>query len=267
MSGTKKRNIFRTDCYDYPQYWDMSFRSETKLEADFIELACRKYQLQTSCNRLLEPGCGGGRLVVEMAARGFQLCGLDSSRASVEYLRKRLLRRCLTADVRVQDMTDFDLPAPCDAAFCTFNTFRHLTSENAARMHLRAVARNLVAGGIYILGFHLIPLDAEEIAIERWTARHGRTKVTTTLRVVAFDRRKRLETLRFSLRVRSGDRDLRIVSEYPYRLYTASQFRSLLKSVPEFELIEVYDFWYDINRPVKLSDEISDAVFILRKTS
>ncbi len=58
------------DCYDYPQYWDLAFRSETKLEADFIEDACEKY-----CNfpakRLLEPGCGGGRLVVEMASRGY----------------------------------------------------------------------------------------------------------------------------------------------------------------------------------------------------
>jgi hypothetical protein len=141
-----------------------------------------------------------------------------------------------------------------------------LTSETAARSHLNAVARNLNVGGIYILGFHIIPLDAEETAIERWTARHGRTSVTTTLRVTSFDRRKRLETLRFSLRVRSGKKDQRIVSEFPYRLYTADQFRRLLKSVPEFRLLEVYDFWYDIDDSVEFNDELSDAVFILQKT-
>jgi hypothetical protein len=49
------------DCYDYPQYWDLAFRSETRLEADFIEAAGEKYGDGT-IRRLLEPGCGGGRL-------------------------------------------------------------------------------------------------------------------------------------------------------------------------------------------------------------
>lgn len=262
MTASKK--ILNEDCYDYPQYWDMSFRSETKLEARFIEQACRKY-VSTRCQRFLEPGCGGGRLVVEMAARGYDVVGLDTSAASVNYLRKRLNRRSLKADVQVQDMTDFDLTRPCDAAFCTFNTFRHLTTESAARNHLNAVARNLKTGGIYILGFHIIPMDAEESSIERWTARHGKTSVTTTLRVMSFDRRKRLETLRFSLRVKNDNKDQRIVSEYPYRLYTAAQFKRLLKSVPEFRLLDVFDFWYDIDYSIELDDEISDAVFILQK--
>lgn len=253
-------------CYEYPQYWDMSFRSETKLEADFVEQACQKY-VASKCRRLLEPGFGGGRLVVEMAARGYDMVGLDTSAACVKYVQQRLDRRSLQAETLLQDMTDFDLAKPCDAAFCTFNTFRHLTTESAARSHLNAVARNLKVGGIYILGFHIIPLDAEETAIERWTARHGRTSVTTTLRVTSFDRRKRLETLRFSLRVRNGTKDFRIVSEYPYRLYTAEQFKRLLNSVPEFRLLDVHDFWYEIDYSIELNDEISDAVFILQKTN
>ena len=126
------------DCYSYPQYWDLSFRPETKLEADFIEGACLKYA-RVPCHRLLEPGCGGGRLVVEMAARGYQVTGLDTSESSVRYTRRRLKRRGLSADVIVQDMQDFDLESPCEAGFCTFNTFRHLTTEAAARRHLQAV--------------------------------------------------------------------------------------------------------------------------------
>ena len=62
----------QVDCYDYPQYWDLAFRSETRLEADFIEVAARKY-CEFPVRRLLEPGCGGGRLVIELAARGSSL--------------------------------------------------------------------------------------------------------------------------------------------------------------------------------------------------
>jgi hypothetical protein len=145
------------------------------------------------------------------------------------------------------------------------NTFRHLTTEEAARRHLECVAQSLRQGGIYVLGFHLLPPDADEECIERWSAKHGRTKVTMTLRVLDFNRSTRRETIRFSLRVRSGSRDLKLHSDYQYRIYTAAQFQRLLYSVPQFELCDVYDFWYDIDEPLQLSNELGDAVFILRK--
>ena len=33
----------------------------------------------------------------------------------------------------------------------------------------------------------------------------------------------------------------------------------------DFELLDVYDFWYDIDEPQVLNDVITDSVFILRK--
>jgi SAM-dependent methyltransferase len=252
------------DCYDYPQYWDLAFRSETKLEADFIEVACKKY-CKFKAKRLLEPGCGGGRLVVELAARGYDMTSFDLNEPSVKYLQRRLARRGLDAQATTANMTTFVPRRKMDAAFCTFNTFRHLTTEESARQHLECIARSLRPGGIYILGFHLLPPDADEECIERWSAKHSKTKVTMTLRVLNFDRSMRLETIRFSLRVRSGNSDLKLSSDYKYRIYTAAQFQNLLYSVPQLELCDVYDFWYDIDEPLQLSNELGDAVFILRK--
>jgi hypothetical protein len=49
-------------------------------------------------------------------------------------------------------------------------------------------------------------------------------------------------------------------------MYTANQFRRLLASVPAFQLCEeVYDFWYEIDRPGRLTERLTDTVFILRK--
>jgi hypothetical protein len=127
------------------------------------------------------------------------------------------------------------------------------------------VADSLRPGGIYILGFHLLPLDADEECTERWSQRQGRTQVTVTLRVLSTDRRRRLESLRVSLLVRGGKQVLRLRHDFPFRMYTATQFRRLLKAVPSFELCDVYDFWYEIDRPFVLSDELSDTVFILRR--
>lgn len=282
--------IVQASWYDHPQYYDIAFRTETRLEADFIEAACRKY-CPFPTRRLLEPACGTGRLIAALAARGYRMTGLDLSGPSLEYLRRRLVRRGLHASIYRADMADFrrvsggaDIPVcaenvdqkgrqeclpqlgPFDAAYCTFDSFRHLLTEQAARRHLECVAESLRPGGIYILGFHLLPLDAAEECIERWTGRHGRTHVSVTLRVLSTDRRRRVETLRVSLLVRSGKkRPLRLRHDFPFRMYTATQFRRLLGKVPRFELCDLYDFWYEIGRPFELNDDLSDAVFILRR--
>jgi len=277
--------VVEASWYDYPQFYDLAFRSETRGEADFIEAACRKY-CRFRVRRLLEPACGTGRLVAELAARRYEMTGFDLSRPALDYLRRRLDRRGLRATVFQADMAAGGIPSssracssatrdmatktwpchpPVDAAYSTLDTFRHLLSEQAARGHLECIARSLRPGGIYILGFHLLPPDASEECTERWTERRGRTQVTVTLRVLATDRRRRIETLRVNMLVRSGQKVLRLRHEFPLRMYTAGQFRKLLRRVPSLELCDVYDSWYEIDQPLRLSDELSDTVFILRK--
>jgi SAM-dependent methyltransferase len=250
--------------YDYPQYYDIAFRGETRREADFIEAACRKY-CPFPVRRLLEPACGSGRLIAELAARGYRATGFDLSQPSLDYLRRRLKRRGLRAATFRADMADFRLPRTVDAAYSTFDAFRHLLTEESARRHLECVAGSLRPGGIYILGFHLLPPDASEECTERWAERHGSTRVTVTLRVVATDRRRRVETLRVSLLARTGTRAVRVRHTFDFRMYTAAQFRRLLARIPSLELCDVYDFWYEIDHPLKLSNELSDTVFVLRK--
>ena len=259
-----KSTIVRASWYDFPQYYDIAFQSETRPEADFIEAACRKY-CPFPVRRLLEPACGTGRLLVELAARGCRLTGFDLSRPMLNYLRRRLARRSLRAAVFQADMAQFQLSKPVDAAYNTFDGFRHLLTEEAARRHLECVADSVRPGGIYILGFHLLPPDAAEECIERWAERRGRTRVAVTLRVLQTDRRRRLETLRVSLLVRSGTKQLRLRDDFQFRIYTAAQFRRLLAKVPAWELCDVYDFWYELDQPLRLSNELSDTVFILRK--
>jgi SAM-dependent methyltransferase len=254
----------RRSWYDYPRFYDIAFRSETPLEANFVEAACRKF-CPFPARRLLEPACGTGRLIAELAARGYQMTGFDLNRTSLDYLRRRLARRGLRANVFEADMADFRLPKPVDAAVCTVNTFRHLLSEESARRHLECISQSLRPGGIYILGFHLLPMDASEEDTERWTERQGRTQVTVTLRVLETDRRRRIERLRLSLLARAGTKEFRLRDEFSFRMYTAAQFSSLLASVPSLELCGVYDFWYEIDYPMELNDERTDTVFVLRR--
>ncbi len=259
-----RSSILVANCYDYPQYYDIAFQVYTHREADFIEAACRKY-CSFDVRQLLEPACGSGRLVTELASRGYQMTGFDLSQPALSYLRRRLKKRRLHAETFQAEMSAFRLSRPVDAAYCTVNTFRHLLTEQAARDHLERVASSLRPGGIYVLGMHLLALDVNEEDVGRWTERRGDTKVTVTLRILRTDVRRRIEDLRVWLLVLHGSKEFQLTYDFQFRTYLPGQFRQLLDSVPSLELCDVYDFRYDIKQPFAVNDEMAYSVFVLRR--
>lgn len=253
------------DWYDYPQFFDLAFQSETAEEIAFLEAAFKKYAA-VPVRRVVEAACGSGRLIEALATRRFATLGFDMNNAMLEFTAARLQRKRLRATLWQANMASFTTDKPVDAVVCTFNSFRHLLTEAEARGFLRSAADALVEGGLLILGLHLLPDDASDESCERWRAARGKTSLTATLRVLATDRAKRLETLRMSMLVRTPKRELRLRSDFVLRRYNAGQFRRLLGSVPRLELCDTFDFWYELDHPLRLDDSLSDTVVVLRKT-
>src|SRR5207244_10760894 len=136
--------------YDHPQYYDIAFQSYTAGEADFIEAACRKY-CPFAVRRLLEPACGSGRLTACLAGRGHQMTGFDVNPSALSYLRRRLARQHLQAEIFEAEMSDFHIGRTADEAYCTVGAIRYLLTEQAARGHLKCIVDGVRRGGIYIL--------------------------------------------------------------------------------------------------------------------
>ena len=257
------------NCYDVPQYWDLAFDDDTADEADFIEAAAKKY-CDFPATALLEPGCGGGRLVVELSRRGYDVTGWDLSEQAASFANNRLEETSLSGRVHVSNMLSARTSKPVDIAYCLVNTFRHLLTEADAIQHLQTIAACVRPGGLYIIGMHMLPPDADEEDSEDWSVTAGETTVNMRLDVVSCDRETRLETLRFQMNVSTAgsNESKQFQSDYQMRLYDAPTILELLAKVPEFELLpEVYDFWYDIDEPLTLNEDMSDTVFILRRLS
>jgi SAM-dependent methyltransferase len=261
-------NMSETNCYDYPQYWDLAFADETGQECEFL-IQCSQMYLAGDAKRVLEPGCGGGRLVVALAARGYDVTGYDLSNTAIDFLKQRLDTEGLQARAVVADMQSFVASPPVDIAINTVSTFRHLLTEQSALAHLRVMAESIRPAGLYIIGMHLLPPDADLEDEELWTEKDDSVKVEMRLTVVDGSRETRQETLRFDMTVEDLETQDGIPqefrSEYPMRLYSATQIQELFSQVPEFELIGVYDYWYDIKAPQPLDDWLGDAVFVLRR--
>jgi SAM-dependent methyltransferase len=256
--------LIRGNVYDYPQYYDILFAADWKAEFRFLR-ACFQKHARRRVARLFEPACGTGRLLVKFAQVGYQVGGNDLNPRAVAYCNARFRRRRLPEPACQGDMADFRLTRKVDAAFNTINSFRHLGSENAAAAHLRCMAAAVAKGGIYALGFHLTPAGPRSCDEESWSARRGSVEVQSRMWTVDLDRRRREEWVRMVLDVRTPSQRLRLEDAFPFRTYTADQFRRLLATAPEWELIATYDFTYQIDQPIRVTGETEDVIYVLAR--
>jgi hypothetical protein len=116
-----------------------------------------------------------------------------------------------------------------------------------------------------VLCLHLTPTEGERIGEEAWAARRGNLAVISTLWSMDLDQRKRRERIGMTFDVFTPTRQFRIEDEMEYRSYTAPQMRRLLKQVPDLELVESYDFAYEMDSPIRIGPETEDVVFVFRK--
>lgn len=274
------------DWYDHPRYYDAVFDCDTPVEADFLETMARRH-LRTrraaagtggdTCPtrlRVLEPACGSGRLLLELARRGHRVAGFDLNPHMLAYARERLARENVTARIWQADLAGFEPPRPrCHLAFCLVSTFKYLLTESAALDHLRRVADSLQTGGLYVLGLHLTDYTHRRPCHERWVSDKPGLNVVCNTRTWPACPRQRLEAVRSRLRITettaggSGAvvRRREIETRWTFRSYNARQLAALLRAVPAFELVVVHDFHYDPAWTTTIDGGQWDLVLVLRK--
>ena len=141
----------------------------TRREADVIERALAA----TPGAKLLDVPCGGGRLSLVLAERGYRVTGVDLSCEFLEHARS-----CPGAE-RVtwahREMRDLPWPEGFDGAFCVGNSFGYLDDEGNAAF-LRAVSTALKPGARFVLE---TPMVLETCFGSSRTGRGGRLATCT----------------------------------------------------------------------------------------
>lgn len=257
-------DIIDGSIYDYPKYYDLLFGSDWKAEFDFLQ-ACIAKHTTRSVKRLFEPACGTGRLLIKLAKAGYEIGGNDLNEKAIDFCNDRLHRNDFPKSTVVGDMSDFKVRKKYDVAFNFINTFRHLDTEAAAEAHLHCMAAAINKGGFYALGISLLPTKADREEEESWSVQRGNLGITSYMWSKGIDKKTRLEGLGITLDIYTPTQHRRIVDHMDYRTYTSRQFMSLLKKVPEFEIVALYDFAFDVDEPIKIDGTTEDVVYILRK--
>jgi SAM-dependent methyltransferase len=261
------------DWYDTPLYYDIVFDAGTAREADFLEAVWSAYGQNAAgdrARRLIEPACGSGRLLGEMARRGWEVSGFDANGSSLAFARDRMTASGLKATIWQDRMESFTVPAGVtgdfELAHCLVSTFKYLRSEEDARSHLRRVGDSLRPGGLVVLGIHLSDYMRTKQEHERWVGRRGDVEVVCNTRTWPPDRKSRTENLRCRLRVTENGVTREQETRWQFRTYDARQLRTTIRAaLPEFAIVACHDFHHLIEVTRKFDDEYSDLVVILRK--
>jgi len=117
---------------------------DTRREADSFERALGV----PPGAELLDVPCGGGRLSLALAERGYRVTGVDLSREFLAHARSREGAHRVTWEQR--DMRNLPWRARFDAALCVGNSFGYLDDEGNAAF-LRAVYASLKPSGRLVL--------------------------------------------------------------------------------------------------------------------
>ena len=146
--------------------------------------------------RVLELGCGTGRVSLPLARAGVRLVGVDRSAAMLKRLQARLNRsarasRYVRADIRALPFRDADFAM----AIAPYGVLQSLLSDRDLTLALTSVARALSSGGLF--GIDLVPDVARwreydnQVQLRGPAARGGHL---TLIESVRQDRRRRLTT-------------------------------------------------------------------------
>lgn len=98
-------------------------------------------------SRILEVGCGTGRVTLPIAQAGFDVVALDASEEMLGEAAEKLRENALPVHFVCGDMQDFALPKPVAAVVCACDGVNYLTEDGDAEAFFDRCHGNLIPGG------------------------------------------------------------------------------------------------------------------------
>jgi SAM-dependent methyltransferase len=223
--------------------------------------------------KILELGCGTGRILIPTAAAGCEIVGLDLSEHMLARCRSKLEKQPRDVQERVQivqgNMCEFDFGETFALITTPFRPFQHMLSVEEQLSCLRCVNGHLEVGGKLILDlFHVNPqmtydpkfhTESEDIAeVELPDGR----KVSRSGRIAAYHRAEQLNDIELIYYVtHPGGKKERVVQAFPFRYFSRYEVEHLLARCG-FGVVELFGD-YD-KSPLK--DDSREMIFIAEKT-
>jgi SAM-dependent methyltransferase len=222
--------------------------------------------------KVLELGCGTGRVLIPLARSGVEIVGLDLSGYMLARCRQKLAEEPPDVQDRVAlvqaSMADFDLNERFALITTPFRPFQHLLEVEEQLACLRCVRRHLVPDGRLILDLfnpHLAklidPRATEEKEEFSWVELPGGRRMRRAARVPATHTVKQYRECELIFYVEHPDGQVeRLVQAFPFRYFFRYEVEHLLarSGLRVLEVLGDFD-------GAPLTDESPEMIFVAER--
>ena len=222
--------------------------------------------------KILELGCGTGRLLIPIAAAGYEIVGLDLSEHMLARCREKLARQPAAVQARARtlqgDMTAFDLGETYALITVPFRAFQHLLPVEEQLACLRCAHEHLDRGGKLILDLFQVnlrylvdPASAEEKQDFSGVALPGGRTLRRTHRVAGWHRAAQYNDIEMIYYVAHADGHTeRLVQAFPFRYFFRYEVQHMLARCG----YRVAELFGDFDRR-PLRDDSPEMIFVAEK--
>lgn len=143
-----------------PELYDLCPRYKQRADMDFYLNICQEQN-----GKVLELGCGTGRVLIPIAQSGLEITGLDLSPYMLAKCRENLAEEPQEIQNRIQlvqgTMTDFDLGEKFSSIIIPFRPFQHLIDVKDQMACLQCAQKHLADDGVLV--FDLFQVNFSKI--------------------------------------------------------------------------------------------------------
>ena len=145
----------KNDFYNYGAISDIYDKINSEIDyskwADFFEKCFDKF-LNCRPELVLDLACGTGSMTLELAKRGYDMIGIDSSSDMLNVALDRKYDMELPRDVLflLQDMTSFELYGTVGAITCCLDSVNYLVDDGDLERCFRLVHNYLDPDGLFL---------------------------------------------------------------------------------------------------------------------
>ena len=218
------------------------------MSVDFIE---KTWNIKRGC-RILDLGCGYGRISIELARRGYDIVGLDFSEPLLKIARRDAKKDGVSVDFVRGDMREIEYENEFDGVISWSASFGYFSDEENVRV-MELISRSMRSGGELLLDLHNRDSYVRKYLGKKWR----RNDDFITVEDWKFDiHSSRLNIYSLTIDLKNGKTWENVQS---FREYNLPELRNLLRN-SGLNYIDVFgDLGYtpDINK--------ADSITILAK--